>query len=115
MRGKMADEFKNAGFKRDAVTGDMVFVVEVAEPVDFLEIESRTQLFPQEPGAILFAAAYHQAEKIVIDLKTGVTGDLLPGRFRESLGIEHQAVHVEDDAAARGQEGVVEWWPGRHG
>ena len=94
---KVVEEFDEAGLTGDAVKRDMrVPMMGDAFP-QFFEGEVGAPAFAHKAGAVDSGAADEGEEQLVVDFVAEVATGVLEGDARDGFGVEHEAVHVEDD------------------
>ncbi len=98
LRGEIVEQLADAGLERQAIALDDLFEENAGGGVDALEIEAGAELLAHELAGIALAAADHEREEGVGHLVAGGAGGFLPGDPGDALGVDHEAVHVEDDA-----------------
>ena len=96
--GEIVEQFADAGLGGEAMLRDVVLIDEAAGVVGFFEVEAGAEGGVEEIGAADFAVADHGLEDGIGHVVAGAAGGFLPGDFGDAFGVEHEAVHVEDDA-----------------
>ena len=99
---RLGKQFADAGLERQAVALDDFLEENAGRGVDALEIEAGAEMLAHEIAGITLGAANHEREDGVGHLVTGGARGFLPGDPRDALGVDHEAVHVEDDAGVGG-------------
>ena len=113
-RGKIAEQFEDAGLEREAVALDDFLEENAGGGVDALEIEAGAEVLAHEIAGIALGAADHEREYGVGHLVAGGARRFLPRDPRDALSVDHEAVHVEDDAGIGGHKGRVYTIDGTH-
>jgi hypothetical protein len=94
----------DAGLERQAGALDYFFEDDAGGGVDALEIEAGAEVLAHEIAGVALGAADHEREDSVRHLVTGGARGFLPGDPRDALGVDHEAVHVEDNAGIGGHK-----------
>lgn len=100
-RGKGGEDFVDAGLEGKAVAGDVVFENFAAIEGGGLEVEAGAKFFLEHDAAGAIGAADHGVEDVVGHFVAMEAGGFVPRDAGDALGVEHEAVHVEDDAEHR--------------
>lgn len=97
-RGKVVEDFADAGFDGKAVLLDVIIEESVAFMRCGFVVEAWAEGFAEEVDAGLMRAADERCEEGVGHGVAVEEGGFLPGDAGDALGVEDEAVHVEDDA-----------------
>jgi len=102
-RGEVVEQFADAGFDGEALLLNVVFEKRVALMGSGFVVEAGAEGFAQEGDACLMCAADQGGEEVVGHGVAEKKSGFLPGDLGDAFGVEHEAVHVEDDAGVGGE------------
>ncbi len=102
-RGEVVEDFADAWFEGKAVLQNVILEEFVAFLVSGLEVKGGTKGGRHEDEAFVVGATDEGGEERIGHVVTEKEGGFLPGDAGDALGVEHEAVHVEDDGGEHGE------------
>ena len=106
-RREVTKQLVNAGFERKPVLTQVIVVEDVAGAARGLVVKLAPESGAKKRRGIAIPAADEGSKKSIGHVMSRGPRGLLPGDPGDALGVEHQTIHVKDDAGASRERSEV--------